>query len=250
MAGQAVNTGMMYGPTREDFERNKRENPVSTDTGVEHGPTRYDYDKKKEAEKIERNRQKVEDIQSRDYWKQQKKDADAAERKREKEEAERERQKSKKKRSWLGNRKPGIEVPKQGLHRLGYASRDLGGPITHASPMEFGGYGDAFSMGGAESGLALSLGNKRGRGVDFGSMSVEFGRLGGAMTQDGRARGFGGYRDPFGRAAPAQKGKRKRRKSTGGSKSRRTGKNKSSSRGRGSGSGRVSGIGSFRLGLF
>lgn len=212
MAGQGVDTGTEFGPTRKDYEE-AHYTAGGTDTGQNHGPDRYDYEKKQEAEKIKAQVQRREDIQKTRDWKETKKrNEDAirkAERQREKEAAEREKAK-KNKRGRLGNRKPGIELPKQGLRRLGYASRDLGGSITGASPVEFGGYGDAFSMMGAESGLHLSIGNNRGRGVDFGMYSSPFGGLGEALTSNGKARGFGGYQDPFARAAPKKKGKRGR----------------------------------------
>jgi hypothetical protein len=222
--------GKEYSPSRKTYTQHKADT-YSVDTGVEQGPDRYDYNKKKKMEKVEKDRQKQEDIQSTQYWKEKKKEADAAAKKKEREEEARKNRKPPKSKSWLGNRRPGIEMPKQGLHRLGYASRDVGGSLTGAGNDTFGGYGDAFSLGGADTGLGLSIGNKRGKGIDWGLAE-------GAMRSDGKARGFSGYRDPFasmgGGSAPAKRKRKKR------GRPRKTAATRSSG----------SGIFGFRLGLF
>jgi hypothetical protein len=118
----------------------------------------------------------------------------------------------------------GIEIPKQGLHRFGYAEQGMTSEKglfgIQMEPEGGSGYSDAFSGGGQD----LFSGGSGRRGKSAGAqMSVNFGKmsgglsglslggggmfsgLGSALTSDGKAKGFGGYRDPFAGSAPKAK---------------------------------------------
>jgi hypothetical protein len=124
-------------------------------------------------------------------------------------------------------RNAGVEIPKQGLHRFGHAGNALTsskGIFGFSMSPDDAGYADSFSGGSAN--LFGSKGTK-GAGnqmhVNFGRMTPGFGGLGNAMKKDGKAKGFGGYQDPFAGSSPIPKvgkitgGKKRKGKQSGSS---------------------------------
>ncbi|MFA5348586.1 MAG: hypothetical protein WC294_10640 [Methanoregula sp.] len=183
--------------------------------------------KSEAAEKIVKGREQIEDKQSTEYWKERKKENEnrLKEKPSKKEVTEEPKERRPVGRPRGGGRGrardrapgPGLEIPKQGLHRFGHATAGLdyemfqGGKSLNA-------YADPFSMGTEMSGMASAGGNRRASdqmSVDFGRLSpgVGLSGFGGsvgnakkAMKRDGNARGFSGYQDPFSGSAPAPRG--------------------------------------------
>lgn len=221
-------TGVEYGPTRENLKTRDAQANVNPNAyaGQEVHPNHADkfksqeYNRKlKVDKKIEKDRQQVEDRQKRDEWRETNRKQKEKQSLFEKESKEREKEEKKRhKRMWTP--RSGVEMPKQGIGRISHASEGLRTALAPESSFD---YSDAFSMGGELGGMTGSIRSEMGR-PDFGSMSnmfgggfggVGFGGLGRAMKRDGKARGFGGYVDPFSGSAPAPKigrGKGKRTK--------------------------------------
>lgn len=157
--------------------------------------------------------------------------------KEQKDKSEKETEKRRKAANKKYRQNAGVEIPKQGLHRFGYAEGEMtsekGISGIQMEPGGGEGYSDAFGQGGFD---LFGGGSGRGRksagaqmGVNFakmgsmstglGGLNIGFGGLGNAMKSDGNARGFGGYRDPFGGSSMSPKlGKAKRGKAKKGRK--------------------------------
>lgn len=144
----------------------------------------------------------------------------------ERDKQEKEREKRNKAADKKYRRNAGMEIPKQGLHRFGHA-----GEAMTSSKGLFGfsmspsgeGYQDAFSGGSANIFGSSGFGGKGRKSagselhVDFGRTTSIFGGFGNAMKKDGKAKGFGGYQDPFAGSSPIPKiGKGKRGKKSKG----------------------------------
>lgn len=118
-------------------------------------------------------------------------------------------------------RNAGVEIPKAGLHRFGHAGNAMtSGKGIFGFSMSPSGEGYADSFKGGSANLFGSKGTKSAgsqMSVNFGRMTPGFGGLGNAMKKDGKARGFGGYQDPFAGSSPNPKvGKGKGRKKSKG----------------------------------
>jgi hypothetical protein len=175
-------------------------------------------EKAKVITKDREQRERREDKESADYWKDKNKEREATERKKEKAEPDREPRPRGRPPGGGRGRAPGLEIPKQGLHRFGHATAGLDHEMFQGGK-SLNTYADPFSMGTEMSGMASARGNR----TASDEMSVNFGMLGPglslsglgmggvgnakkAMKRDGNARGFGNYQDPFSGSAPAPRG--------------------------------------------
>lgn len=187
-------------PTTGELEKNPTgspSNPVPTDTGQHHSPDQHDYEYKQRQEKITRGAEQAEDRQSRDYWLEKEKARKAAQRS-EKEAAIRKEKTTKAPKAPKNKKRKGagVEIPKQGMGRIGTAHKGLG--RISAEGDSGGGYGGASAYTDPFAGIN----DLRGMG-GFG---------GGGGGRGGGGMGFhvdmGSYADPFASLTPGKRGRK------------------------------------------
>lgn len=183
-----VDTGTEYGPTRDDLKTRAAHASVDPNAyaGQEVHPNHRDkFDAReyqKEYDRAEKIRKDVE-----------KRHEEELEKRVDKERKQREKEKERNK---LPRR--GIEIPKQGMGRLGHAAEGLSSALQPESAF---GYEDAFSMGGELGGMSSAVRSGLGMGKpDFSGEINLFGKRGRGRGDNPTGLGgvsFGGYADPF-----------------------------------------------------
>lgn len=177
-----------YGPSRKDFENKDRHANVNPDqyAGQEVHPSHRDKFESREYQKKYDQAEKLrKDVEKRRE--------DELEKRIDKERKEKERIKEL-------NQKPrrGLEIPKQGMGRLGHAAEGLRNATQSESAF---GYEDAFSMGGELGGMSHAVSRGLGMGrPDFSGEINLFGKRGRGRRNNPTGLGgvsFGGYADPF-----------------------------------------------------
>jgi hypothetical protein len=174
-------------------------NPVPTDTGQSHSPDRGDYEKNERHKKVTRDAEQVEDRQSKEYWTSKEKERKAAQ-KAERDAAALKAKTPKAPKAPKGkkNKGGGVEIPKQGMGRLGTAHKGLG-RISSSEDSGGGGYG------GASAYADPFAGSNDLRGMSMGGFGGGGGRGGGGM---GFHVDMGSYADPFASLTPGKRGRK------------------------------------------
>jgi hypothetical protein len=170
------------------------DNPVPTDTGQSHSPDRGDYERNERHKKITRDAEQVEDRQSKEYWTSKEKERKAAQ-KAERDAAALKAKTPKAPKAPKGKKhKPGVEIPKQGMGRIGTAHKGLGriSSVEESS----GGYGGASAYTDPFAGRN----DLRGMGG--------FGGGGGMGSGMGFRVDVGSYADPFSSMTPGKRGRK------------------------------------------